>query len=156
MLRVFFAMSEKKFSQSPNIMCPFWRATPSYGGLFYDIYSYLEPLGHNHHFGPFCGCFFCNFWKKSCNVPIVCAHFEELPQLRGGGGFMTFIHISNCWATIAMHSFFWTHLHIPLPLHLPNAFHEFAYIVGKPSERDACPSLARENYAPYGASIYNS
>ena len=65
------------------------------------MYSYLEPLGHNHHFGPFWGCFLQFLKKKSRNLPILCARFEELPNL-GGVCFMTFIHISNRWAIITI------------------------------------------------------
>ena len=39
--------------------------------------------------------------KKSRNLGILCACFEELPNL-GGVCFMTFIHISNRWAIITI------------------------------------------------------
>ena len=53
------------------------------------------------NFGPFWGCFFAISEKKSRNLGILCARFEELPNL-GGVCFMTFIHISNCWAIITI------------------------------------------------------
>ena len=64
---------------------------------------------------------------------------------------MTFIHISNRWAIITMRSSAPPHS-ILVPL-LASAFHEFGNTVAKPRERDACPSLASDHYAPYGACI---
>ena len=61
---------------------------------------YMQVTTKNN-FGPFWGCVF-NFWEqKSRNLGILCACFEELPNL-GGVCFMTFIHISNRWAIITI------------------------------------------------------
>ena len=70
--------------------------------LVYTISNKIHAILHiKVDFGPFCGCFLQFLKKNSRNLPILCARFEELPQLRGVC-FMTFIHILNHWAIITI------------------------------------------------------
>ena len=116
-----------------------------------EFYSYLEPFSCNGQ---------SKFLKVGSGHPSWSGNPENTfaqkadPNLGGGVCFISCIHISNRWAIITMRSFCGTHPphSTPVPV-LANAFHEFAYIVGKPSERDACPSLPWDNYSSYGACI---
>ena len=91
----------KKIHATSQYYVPVLKSYPTYGGSVLWHLFISRTVGPQSPFWAIWGVFLQFLEKNSRNLRILCARFEELPKL-WVVCFMTFIHISNRWATITI------------------------------------------------------